>query len=131
MQDVIAPEERLTRFIFSSGHFSRESNRVKHNAFLPTSERETSVSRTAALPEDQIWIIGSQIAPDRGQTLHARGDIFAAQVRKARLEVQPAEPPPRHAIIIHWSQEKSAQKLQAMELAESARLVLPPSFTGS
>jgi hypothetical protein len=131
MQNVIAPEERLTRFIFSSGHFSRETNRVKHNAFLPTSDGETSVSRTTTLPEDQIWTMGSQIAPGRTQTLHARGDILAAQVRKARLEVEPAEPPPRHAIIIRWSKEKSAQKLQAMELAESARLVLPPSFTGS
>jgi hypothetical protein len=125
MQDVVAPEEPLTRFIFSSGHFSLAEHRVKHNAFLPTRDGETSVSRIEGLPDSQVWTIGQGIAMSRDQPLHARGDIVASDCGKARLEVRPSEPPPRHAVIVNWRTEKSEQKLQAMQLAENAKLVMP------
>jgi hypothetical protein len=35
----IAPEDPLARFFYSSSHFSRENQRVKHNAFMPGASR--------------------------------------------------------------------------------------------
>lgn len=124
MEATILPEEKLARFIFSSSHFSSQNFRVKHNAFLPTSAGEASVSRISDLPEPDIWPIGSVIATQRGQTLYARGDLLAHDVRQVQLDVTPAEPPPRHANIVNWPTDKSAQKLRAMELAEKAKLVM-------
>jgi hypothetical protein len=42
----IAAEEIVARCIFSLSHFSRDNNRVKHNAFMPAPDGKTSVFRT-------------------------------------------------------------------------------------
>ncbi len=122
----IAPEEGLARFIFSSSHFSRENNRVKHNAFMPAPDGKTSVFRTKGLDGGAVWLIGEEIAKTRNQPLHARADIAAAEVARFKLAVAISEPPPRHCHIEGWPAEKSAQKLIAMDLADAARLVLRP-----
>lgn len=121
---MIGSQENLTRFIFSSSHFSAENNRLKHNAFLPAPNGETSVSRIDELPAEDIWKIGGQISVARKQTLYGRGDIPASKVFAAGLDAVPAEPPPHHAIIVKWPTEKSSQKLKAMELANNATLIL-------
>ncbi len=123
----ILPKDPLARFIYSSSHFSREKNRVKHNAFMPAGNGKTSVFRTMGLNEAETWVIGEVVAQRRGQTLHARGDIVAADVAKAKLSVVPSEPPPRHANIENWPAEKSAQKLKAIDLADAAKLVTKPA----
>jgi hypothetical protein len=120
----IQPKDPLARFIYSSSHFSPINNRVKHNAFMPAADSKTSVFRTKDLSESATWAIGEGV---RAQTLHARGDIVAADVSKASLTVVPSEPPPRHANIENWPAEKSAQKLKAIELANAAKLVTRPS----
>lgn len=122
----IAPEDPLARFIYSSSHFSRENQRVKHNAFTPGADGKTSVFQTKGLDEPATWMIGEEVAAKRSQTLHARGDIVAADVSKARVTVAPSEPPPRHANIEGWPAEKSAQKLIAIDLADAAKLVVKP-----
>jgi hypothetical protein len=123
----IKPTDPLARFIYSSSHFSRERNRVKHNAFMPDGDRKTSVFRTKDLNEAETWAIGDGVAQQRAQTLHARGDILVADVSKVNLRVVPSEPPPRHANIQDWPEEKSAQKLKAIDLADAAILVPKPS----
>ncbi|HNW08195.1 MAG TPA: hypothetical protein PKZ55_03275 [Verrucomicrobiota bacterium] len=45
---------------------------------------------------------------------------------KARVTVAPSEPPPRHANIEGWPDEKSARKLIAIDLANAAQLVVKP-----
>jgi hypothetical protein len=50
-----------------------------------------------------------------------RADISVAAVQKIGLQVTPHEPPPRHANIVNWPDEKSAQRLKAMELAADAQ----------
>jgi len=123
---TIQPKEPLARFIFSSSHFSRENERVKHNAFLPAADGKTSVYRTKELSETEKWAIGDEVAEKRRQILHARGDIVAADVSKAKVRVAPSEPPPRHANIESWPAEKSAQKLIAIDLADAAKLIMKP-----
>jgi len=119
------PAEPITRYIFSSSHFSGQNNRVKHNAFMPCSG-EVSVYRTDRLPEPEIWAVGQGISTQRGQQLHARGDLLTSDVLSLSLAVEPSEPPPWHANITGWPNEKDLIKLKAMELAEKAMLRLPP-----
>ena len=124
----IQPEDPLARFIYSKSHFSRDNNRVKHNAFMPGPDSKTSVFRTKDLNEAATWAIGEGVAQKREQTLHARGDILAADVSKANLTLVPSEPPPRHANIENWPAEKDAQMLKAIELADTAKLVTKPTM---
>jgi hypothetical protein len=122
----IAAEEIVARYIFSSSHFSRDNNRVKHNAFMPAPDGKTSVFRTKGLERDAVWEIGEQVARGRSQPLHARADITAGEVAQAKVKVALSEPPPRHCNIEGWPTEKSAQKLIAIDLADAARLILRP-----
>ena len=125
---TILPKDPLARFIFSSGHFSREKQRVKHNAFMPAADGKTSVFRTKGLKEEETWPIGEEVAEKRKQKLHARGDIVAADVSKVKLHAVPTETPPRHANIEDWPAEKSAQILVAIDLADAAKLFLKPGI---
>jgi hypothetical protein len=86
---------------------------------------EVSVFRVDRLGEPQIWKIGTEIAEKRERTLYARGDTGARAVRRAGLDVVPAEPPLRHANIVGWPEnDKPRQKLIALQLAAVAKLVL-------
>ena len=123
---TIQPEDALARFIYSSSHFSHENKRVKHNAFMPAADNKTSVYHTEELSEAETWAIGEEVAQKRKQTLHARGDIIAAEVSKVSLRLVPTETPPHHANIEDWPAEKSAQKLKAIDLADAAKLVIRP-----
>lgn len=123
---TIQPQDPLARFIYSSSHIRRETKSVKHNAFMPAADNKTSVFRTKELSEAETWAIGEEVAERRKQTLHARGDIVAADVSKVNLRVVPSEPPPHHANIEDWPDEKSAQKLKAIDLADAAKLVIKP-----
>ena len=126
MPPQVDPAEPITRYIFSSSHFSPQANRIKHNAFMPPASGGTSVFRTSGLVETDIWAIGQGISTQRSQQLHARGDLFSSDVLSVSLAVEPSEPPPRHANITGWPQEKDLIKLKAMELADKATLRLPP-----
>jgi hypothetical protein len=121
----VDPEEPISRYIFSSSHFSAQLSRIKHNAFMPPPSGGTSVFRTSGLGEIEIWAIGQGISTQRGQQLHARGDLLTSDVLSLALAVEPSEPPPRHANITGWPQEKDQVKLKALELAGKATLRLP------
>jgi hypothetical protein len=140
LSDVIDAQEPIARFVFS--HRNYDQFGAKPVAFLPnTDDRETSVSRHDKTPEDSLWEIGNNIVtPPR--TLHGAA-IFKAKVvsEDAKLKIDPAEPPPRHAVITGWSWPnndpklyKAAQLNQAMLLAQNSKFikynadaVVPPS----
>ncbi len=119
--DSINPEEYLSRFLFSNSHFSKENQRVKYGAFLPAKNGETSVFRTSNLSDNQIWDLGERnVAQERKKPLLGRGDIRSSMVFESGLKIRPDNNPPRHANIIGWPEEKSKQKLIAIELAANA-----------
>lgn len=121
--EQVSPEENLTRYILHKNHFSTLYKRVKYTAFLPTSNGETSVFRTSNLSDNEIWKIGDiEVAQKRGLPLLGYADILAFQVLSENLKVIPDNIPLRHANIVGWPEEKSEQKLIAMELAENAQL---------
>lgn len=121
---IVGANENLSRFIFSTSHFSRKALRVKAEAYMPSSG-EVSVFRIDGLSAAKVWEIGDEIAVKRGRTLYAHGDIKASEVASAGLTTVPSEPPPRHANIEGWPvSDKPRQKLIALQLAAVATLVL-------
>lgn len=123
--DFIRPEEPLSRFILSKSHFSKENQRVKYGAFLPASSGETSVFRTSELSDSQIWNLGDiYVAQQRKMPALGRGDILSSVIFERGLKITADNNPPRHANIIGWPEEKSKQKLIAIELAANATLHL-------
>ncbi|MBI5056132.1 MAG: hypothetical protein HZB61_05920 [Nitrospirae bacterium] len=123
--EQVLPEEDLTRYILHKNHFSALHNRVKYAAFLPAPNGETSVFRISNLSDNEIWETGDkEVAQKRGIPLFGRADILASQILRRRLRIVPDDKPQRHANIIGWPEEKSEQKLIAIELAYNARLYI-------
>jgi hypothetical protein len=124
LKATIDDNENLARFIFSRKHFSRQQQRVKAEAYMP-SRGEVSVFRIDGLERTAIWKIGSDVASKREQTLYAHGDTKGSEVRRVGLDIRPDEPPPRHANIVGWPEnDKPRQKVIALQLAAVAALVL-------
>jgi len=91
---------------------------------------ETSVFRISDLSDKDIWDIGDNIvAVALKKPILGRGDIKAAIVIRNHLKVVPNEPPPRHANIINWPDEKQKQKLIALDLAAEAEFIKNNSKT--
>ena len=113
--------EILSRFVLQTNWFSSSENRVKYAAFLPDKNGETSVFRTSGITNNEIWEIGDcEVSIKRGKPILGRADIGTNSVISKDLEVVPREPPLRHANIIGWPDERSKQKIVAIELASES-----------
>jgi len=117
---AISISELLSRFVFHHSHVKSSDSTVRHAAFLPK-EGQTSVFRISGITDSDIWDIGDEVAFRRQLPLVGRADISVAAVLKTGLQAARHEPPPRHANIVNWPDEKSAQRLKAMELAAEAQ----------
>jgi hypothetical protein len=120
--------EAITRYIFSSKHYARTTNRIRYNAFMPKNG-ETSIFLINNLDDEQIWYIGeTYVAPISSRTLLARGDLESSDIYKEGLEIKPDTTKHKlHANIIGWPLEKPEKvRYIAMELAENAQLHLKP-----
>ncbi len=113
--------EILSRFVLQTNWFSSSENRVKYAAFLPDKNGETSVFRTSGITNNEIWEIGDcEVSIKRGKPILGRADIGTNNVISKDLEVVPRDPPLRHANIIGWPDERSKQKIIAIELASES-----------
>ena len=110
--------EILSRFILKKNYI-RANNTVRPAVFMPNPKNgETSVFRTSDTTNHEIWAIGErEIIPIQKKPILGRADIGTSIVVSKNLKVIPSEPPERHADIIGWPDEKSKQKLIALELA--------------
>ena len=123
----LMPTDPLARYLLQKTHYSALNSRVKPGAFLPNRERQTSVFLIRGLSEQEIWQIGEEhVSGPLDKRLRARADVIVSTVEEQGLRVDLDNIPPRHANIIGWPEEKSAQKLIALELASRASLVLNP-----
>jgi hypothetical protein len=122
----IETAETLARFILQKNWFRPSDNTVRHAAFMPNPHNgETSVFRIAGMNDQSVWQIGDrEVATKRGKPLLGRADIRTLNVMAKKLQVVPNEPPPRHANIVGWPDEKSKQLQIAVELAEEAQFRL-------
>ena len=122
---VVASSEDLTRYLLERGKFSRENERVKYNAFMPTITGNVSVFRTSELSDAAIWRIGTEhVESVLKKAVLARAELKAHVVADHGLTIQPSEPPRRRANISGWPSEQTAVRLRAMRLAEESRLVV-------
>lgn len=114
----------LSRYIFQSGHFNRQS--AKQGAFLPQpSKLKISAVWIDQLLGREIWEIGdllaSQSEPPRRPI--ARADFDAAVLSEANLTLDDDKAAhPRHVNICGWPPEKDAQKAVALLLCNRSTL---------
>jgi hypothetical protein len=120
--------EPITRFIFARSQYSAESGRVKPRALEPSpADNATSVFRTLGLDEISPWALARlYVEQGRERAALARADLTVSAVDRFGLSLVAVEPPPRHANIVGWPEEKSARMSVAQQLAATARLVLRP-----
>jgi hypothetical protein len=102
--------------------YKPSDNCARYAAFMPNPKnRETSVYRILGISDKEIWEIGDrEVGQNRGKPILGRADVGASFVIKKGLNVVPSEPPVRHANIVGWPEEKSEQRLIALELAAEA-----------
>lgn len=111
--------ERLSRFVFESVH-----TRKPFKAFFDPNSSELSVSRTSALRDEEIWLLGDEAGRKRERPAIARFDFMASVLGGLELQARMDEPPRHHAVVVGWPTEREAKKLRAMELAAEANLVI-------
>ena len=129
MLPTIGEDERITRYILDrKGKFSRESVTVSYKAFLPAPDGDTSVFRTSAMSDEDVWLVGRDfVAGPQDRTVYARADISAASISSTGLTLLPdPEPHYAHANISSWPKEKDERQQLALELANSSRLQIAP-----
>ena len=127
----IEPSEKLSCFILQSNWIRASDNTAKPAAFLPNPQnRETSVFRTSGISEQDTWETGDrEVADRRGKPILGRADILVRDILSKHLQINPSEPPPRHANITGWPDEKSKQLQIAVELAADASYYARPTTT--
>lgn len=129
LPETVLATEDLARFLTQSGHYSGST--VKPGAFLPSPmDRATSVSRHGREPVETLRQLGLAAAGSR--SLHGAAIIKCSVVREIGLDVDPDEPPERHALIRGWpwvdndrQLEKAQQKEKALQLAAATSEVIP------
>jgi hypothetical protein len=114
----------LNRFLTHRNQFS--ATRVKPGAFLPPPNLKLSVFCTGGLSGDQIWALGERYIAAH---IYGRAELRIAAVSDIGLRVDLDNRPPRHANILGWPTQKSAQKLCALKLAEKSSLALKSKLT--
>ena len=118
----------IARYIYFSKYIKSSNQTVKYAAFLPNPiDNNTSVFRITGLSENDIWLIANtHVTPSQNNTLKGRADINTEDVICHDLGLEPDEPPDRHLNITRWSDDKSKNKLIAIELVKKAILCLVP-----
>jgi len=121
---AIDGEESMARFLRQSSYVAKSKERIKHTAFLPAPDNDTSVFRIDELQPTDVQAMAVEHVKERSKNGAA---VFKAKVvTDAKLKVVAKEPPPRHANIRGWSMnddpqmKKSERKTAAMDLAEES-----------
>lgn len=132
--DIIPSAEKICRFAHHKSKITVRDNQLKYTAFIPPriAPCEISVLRINSLKEDDIWNIGDKLLGKNSPKY--RGEMLAENIRAIKcqnLDIL-SEPTPHllHANIVgipkntaNDPDEKSRQKLVAMELADCTVLI--------
>jgi len=126
LEEEVSPSESVARFITQKTYYRPSNLTVRHNAFMPNRNGETSIYRIIDLDDAKIFAIGCRfVAHEMNKPLIGRADIVVSKILKMDLIVEPyPNPHPRHANIVNWPEDESKHKLIALELAAEAELKL-------
>lgn len=126
MEAEVSPAESVARFITQKSYYRPSNLTVRHNAFMPNRDGETSIYRIVGLNDEDIFEIGRLfVADEMKKPLIGRADIVVSRILERQLRVEPdPSPHPRHANIVDWPEDKSKHRLIAIELADEAELHL-------
>lgn len=125
LDEEIAAGESVARFLRQSSYVAKTTGRIKHVAFLPAPDHDTSTFRADGLTQEELWRLAVHQVGGRAKNGAAR--FQANVVAEAGLKIEAEEPPERHANIRGWSMNedpemrKSERKTAAMILAEESR----------
>lgn len=120
------PDEVTSRYLRHSNQYAASNGRVKPHALHPApADHKTSVFRVQGLIESEIWSLGdAHVRDPSGSELRARAELLVSQIVDVGLQVEPEEPPQRHANIVGWPLEKREWMSKAQGLAAVATLRL-------
>jgi hypothetical protein len=130
LPEEIAADEDIARFLHESNKFSVAMAMARPAAFLPSKERETSVSRHGEEPADVLLALGKEAAAAANRKLYGAAIFKPNAVNEAQLTIREAEPPDRHAVIIGWptNADPRMEKAKCLEhaavFASKADLIL-------
>jgi hypothetical protein len=153
MAAAVGDEELLARYALSRSWLyndNRAGNPMRPNAWMPLPHVDLSVYRVSDWDDASIVAQGVRVAEER-ETKHkaaqiaegksypeekrtfrylGRGEIVTRDVRANGLDVDPDEPPPRHAVIIGWpaltgnrKHDEATQMALAYKLSEKSTYV--------
>jgi len=147
---MVADGETVSRYILSARWLDKsdpKKPRLRPETFMAHPDVETSVFRVGGWDKNKLRATGVELAnereckhrvqelakgrpyPDgkRSILLHGAALILTPDVRTAGLNVEPAEPPPRHAVIRGWpplvgnrKRDEAAQLVYALKLVAKA-----------
>ncbi len=129
IEDHVHDAESLARFCTSSSWVAKTTGRVKHQAFLPAPDDDTSVYRVTSMTPEEIWGHAEQhfVNPEnQPHKHHGAARIEAGHVRTSGIDILAQEGPPRHANLRGWPRhedpelQKSRRKEIATKIADKA-----------
>jgi hypothetical protein len=113
------------RFLWQSNQYTPSTYRVKPKAFQPNkADHKVSVFRVHGLRSSRIWQLADAFIRNEDNEIRARAELVIRDVRTIGLQVEPKEPPIRHANITGWSSAKHEWMSQAQQVAAIAKLEL-------
>lgn len=125
----IDSSENLSRYVIYRKYIRPSDGTARPAAFMPPDNGELSVFRTTTVSEEAVWEIGDrEVASKIGRPILGRADILCGKILSLHLEVHASEPPPRHANITGWPEDKSERLLIAVNIAAEARYISKPVF---
>src|SRR5579863_9903378 len=130
---VLAPDERVARFIYSERKIRKTRHRPKPDVFDPSPYMELSTVHSSGLTDEDVWAIGRQTLrsePGRN-TIYARADVPVQSLLDVRLRaLRDDKPFQRHTSVIDWpigsdaNETKELWKLITLQLSEDSRITL-------
>lgn len=122
----VEDKELLSRHIYFPLHINKKSGLPKWQAFKPTKDGETSVTRQDYTSAEEVFRLGRNRAKrNTFLVFQGKADIVAKDVRTKALDIEPApnNDDHNHADIIRWPAEKEEQ----IDLCK--QLLLKSTFT--
>ena len=121
----VSDSEALARFCTSSSWVAKSIGRVKHQAFLPAPDDDTSVYRIHGMSEEEIWDHAATYfvnALGEPYSHHGAAVVNTAVVRNAEIQVIADEGPPRHANLRGWPKDTDPTAQKARRMAVATRI---------